>query len=247
MKPAALPFTDHFQSMPCGTRAKYVAAGCRCPKCRAANSRYVIACDARAKAAARELATGIAQPAPQTWTAPDGTKRTRVYRRACQGVNGVCPYRSHLRKDSSGDVRLRCRPRLAGTWNGLVSADDVRAHLKRLSRQGVGYKSVANAADMAHTSLAKILAGTRHHLRAQTARRILAVDQDAIARSRARASRADVAPAPSAVVGRVHENRTRAPARIQIENSGAPVQERRYILAKSAARVERFYHIVMVA
>jgi len=40
MRPADLPFTEHFQSLPCGVRAKYVAAGCRCMLCRAAASRY---------------------------------------------------------------------------------------------------------------------------------------------------------------------------------------------------------------
>lgn len=127
-RPASLPFTEHFQQMPCGTRAKYVAVHCRCTKCRAANSRYVIARDQLAKDAARELGVRpIAQLAPQVWTAPDGTKQVRLYKRACRGVNGEpCRYGSHLRKDSSGDVCLRCRPRLAATWNGLVSADAAR-------------------------------------------------------------------------------------------------------------------------
>lgn len=40
MRPLDLPFAEHFQKMPCGTRAKYVAGCCRCMLCRAANSRY---------------------------------------------------------------------------------------------------------------------------------------------------------------------------------------------------------------
>lgn len=40
MRPTDLPFTEHFQKLPCGTRAKYVGGGCRCLLCRAANSRY---------------------------------------------------------------------------------------------------------------------------------------------------------------------------------------------------------------
>lgn len=39
-RPADLPFTEHFQKMACGRRAKYIGARCRCLLCRAANSRY---------------------------------------------------------------------------------------------------------------------------------------------------------------------------------------------------------------
>lgn len=39
-RPHDLPFTEHFQQMPCGSRAKYMGARCRCMLCRAANSRY---------------------------------------------------------------------------------------------------------------------------------------------------------------------------------------------------------------
>jgi len=152
---------DHFQAMPCGTRAKYVAAKCRCAKCREANCRYVQARDAAAKTAARESAEDTTRArrqwvqwrlsleavraknapelppspsvCPQAWTAPDGTTRTRIYQRACIGVDGApCPTRTHLRKDSTGEVCGRCRARLV--WNGLVPADGVRAHLRKLSR-----------------------------------------------------------------------------------------------------------------
>jgi len=40
MRPHDLPFTEYFQQLPCGTRAKYMGARCRCMLCRAANSRY---------------------------------------------------------------------------------------------------------------------------------------------------------------------------------------------------------------
>lgn len=40
MKPVDLPSRDHFMAMPCGSRAKYMGARCRCMLCRAANSRY---------------------------------------------------------------------------------------------------------------------------------------------------------------------------------------------------------------
>ena len=37
MKPSDLPGVEHFLALPCGTRAKYIGARCRCLRCRAAN------------------------------------------------------------------------------------------------------------------------------------------------------------------------------------------------------------------
>lgn len=117
-RPADLPFTEHFQQMPCGSRAKYSGAGCRCLLCRAANSRY---------------------------------------------------------------ETMRAAARKRGEWNGLVAADRVRAHLLALSKAGIGYKSVAAAADVSRTSLMEIRAGRKLHLRRQAERRILDVDESCVA------------------------------------------------------------------
>jgi len=265
---------SNYQEMPCGTRAKYVAVHCRCANCRAANSRYVIARDRLAKDAARALAEDTERlrrewvrerlslnwlagrrrpipagprPCPQVWTAPDGTQRTRIYKRACRGFDGTgCPYRSHLRKDSTGDVCLRCRPRLASAWNGLVSSDAVRAHLKRLSRQGVGYKSVAIAADVSKTVLADILFHDKPQLRAQSASRILAIDRDAVADH----ALVKAGPTWRRLRRLLAEGftKTELARRLGSKARTPALQFRgRYILAKTAARVERFYSIVMVA
>lgn len=266
MRPTDLP---NFRSLPCGTRAKYVAVQCRCAPCRAANCRYVKQRDALAKAAARELADdversrrrwvrerlslngtaraipGVRYPCPQVWTAPDGTTQTRVYARACAGVDGQpCPFRSHLRKDSSGEVCGRCRARLV--WNGLVPADKVRRHLKKLSRQGVGYKSVAIAADVGKTVLADILFHGKPQLRAQAARRILAVDRDAVADH----ALVNAGPTWRRLNRLLSEGftKTELARRLGSHARTPALQVRgRYILAKTAARVERFYHLVMVA
>ncbi len=77
--------------------------------------------------------------------------------------------------------RERARARSRGDWNGLVDAGPVRAHLRALSRQGVGYKSVAAATDVARSTLMKILAGERRSIRQVAARRVLAVDVGAAA------------------------------------------------------------------
>lgn len=270
-RPASLPFAERYQAMPCGSRAKYVAVHCRCPKCRAANSQYVKARDALAKAAARELAAdaersrrqwvrerlslnavGVSttrelpagpRPCPQVWTAPDGTKQTRLYARACVGVFGEpCRFRAHLRKDSSGDVCSRCRVRLVA--NGLVPANDVRAHLKRLSRQGVGYKSVAIAADVSRTTLAKVLSGQKRHVRAQAAQRVLAIDRQAFADG----ALVHAGPTWRRLNRLLREGFTKAELARRLGCKKPALQIRRsHVTARTAANVERLYHIVMVA
>jgi hypothetical protein len=117
MRPTDLPLTDHFQRLACGVRAKYVAGGCRCLQCRAANSRYETA-----RAAARQR----------------------------------------------------------GEWNGLVPADRARAHMVTLSRAGVGRRAVGAASDVGDTTLSEIRNGTKTQIRADTERRILAVDASCV-------------------------------------------------------------------
>lgn len=68
-----------------------------------------------------------------------------------------------------------------GDWNGLVSTSAARSHLRKLSRQGVGYKSVAEAAGVAKTILQEILFGNRKKIRRRTEQKILSVTKAAIA------------------------------------------------------------------
>jgi hypothetical protein len=176
---SGIPFRDP-ERYPHGTRARYVAAKCRCDLCRAANTAYYHQRQAVAKAAAAEVAP-VAGEAPQIWTAPDGTKRERWYKRACPGPGGgvPCPRGAHLRKDSTGGVCSTCRELLV--WNGNVWAGEVRAHLRKLSRLGVGYKSVAAACDVPTSILAAVLSGQKKYVRKRTADRVLAVTKDAAA------------------------------------------------------------------
>lgn len=71
--------------------------------------------------------------------------------------------------------RERGAARRAGDWNGLVDARLARAHLRKLSRQGVGRRAVAAASDVAESLLCDIRAGRKTRIRARTERRILAV------------------------------------------------------------------------
>jgi hypothetical protein len=166
---------------PHGTRARYNSAKCRCADCRRANRDYENARQARHRQAAAELAVpSPAEPAPQVWTRPDGSKAVRLYRRACKGIGGQpCPYGAHLRKDSTGDVCNRCRGRVAPI--GVVPADAVRAHLVELQRQGIGYRAIVDATDVPRQTIIKLARGVRKFVRAESAAKILAVDVTAAA------------------------------------------------------------------
>jgi hypothetical protein len=71
--------------------------------------------------------------------------------------------------------------RRKGDTRDLVDAAAARAHIRKLSKVGVGYKSVADAAGISHTTAMLIRSGERTQLRQSTERRILAVDKSAIA------------------------------------------------------------------
>lgn len=76
---------------------------------------------------------------------------------------------------------MRAAARKAGDWNGLVPAKSARAHIRKLGKQGVGYKSVAEASGVATSMIFAILSSRKRRIRARTERRILAVTKEAIA------------------------------------------------------------------
>lgn len=79
------------------------------------------------------------------------------------------------RKANSAYERERIRARREGDWNGIVSAEKARAHLIKLSKQGVGRRAVAYATDVAESIVHQIRMGTRTRVRARTERLILKV------------------------------------------------------------------------
>lgn len=175
-RPADMPGPERFAH---GTHARYTS-GCRCTQCRAANTACYHARQREAKALAAALVVRTV-PITKTYRAKDGTIRIRTFRRACPGVLGKrCPLGAYLRKDSTG-ICCRCRDRLI--WNGLVSTKRARAHLRMLSRAGVGRDSVAAASDVGTTVLSEVMSGRKRFIRAATEKRILGVSKDALADS----------------------------------------------------------------
>ncbi|HEY4583955.1 MAG TPA: hypothetical protein VIG88_14015 [Lysobacter sp.] len=76
--------------------------------------------------------------------------------------------------------RERGAARRAGDWNGLVDARLARAHLLKLSRQGVGRRAAAAASDVALSLIGEIRTGRKKQIRARTERRLLAVTVEMI-------------------------------------------------------------------
>lgn len=79
--------------------------------------------------------------------------------------------------------RERKKARKEGKWNGIISAKKARSHIKRLSKKGIGYKTIADVAGLAASTLFKIKSGERLYLRAENERRILSVDETCLADS----------------------------------------------------------------
>ncbi|MYM92359.1 hypothetical protein [Duganella vulcania] len=76
-------------------------------------------------------------------------------------------------------AKSRKQAQSAGDWNGIVSAERARQHLKDLSSKGVGRRSVSAACDVAEPIIGEILNGRKLRIRARTERTILAVTQAA--------------------------------------------------------------------
>lgn len=92
----------------------------------------------------------------------DGRTVVRTLCKACRAANS--------RYSAECERRKR-----AGLGNPLVPADDARAHLRALSKKGVGYKTAADTAGVAISIVAKILSGERKQIRKQTSDRLLDV------------------------------------------------------------------------
>jgi hypothetical protein len=85
------------------------------------------------------------------------------------------------RRANSDYERERQKARAGGDWNGIVDAAEARRHILKLSRKGIGRRSITAATDIADSILVEIKNGARKRIRARTARKILSVTTAAIA------------------------------------------------------------------
>jgi hypothetical protein len=75
----------------------------------------------------------------------------------------------------------RRKARESGDWNGIVNAWPAREHIAKLSRAGVGHKTVADIVRTSSIIIQEIATGKRKRIRARTERLILAVDTSMLA------------------------------------------------------------------
>lgn len=126
--------------------------------------------------------------------------------------------------------------------NELVSANRAKVHLLYLSRNGVGRRAVAAACDVPVSSIAAIRAGEKKHVRRETERRILAVTTDA------HLDRALI-PAKQTIM-QINEllsegfTKTELARRFGYKSRGLQIKPGK-ITAKTAAKVDRFYRMIM--
>lgn len=109
--------------------------------------------------------TGIAHRGLRTDELAHGTRGRYVTGCRCEPCRGA----------NSEYANRRYREKRNGDWNGLVDASKARAHLLRLSRQGVGRRAVHAASDVSLSVIQLVRDGTKTQIRARTARKILAV------------------------------------------------------------------------
>lgn len=132
----------------------------------------------------------------------------------------------------------RARARKTGDWNGYVDAALARMHLQKLSRAGVGYKSAAAAADVSKTVVWQIFSGLKLRCRARTVRKLLAVNTDC----RADASLVSAKRTWQLIGLLLEEGFTKCELARRLGYKNRALQLRKdYVLARSAARIERLY------
>lgn len=233
MRPADLPPAERF---PHGTRARYVS-GCRCDACLEAIRLDAAERRRRVHEAAAEVRPNPGPPAFKVFhrTRRDGTPY-EIRARACPGTGGKpCVAGGAWLKGR--EVCVGCVHR-AAVWNGMVPAAPVRAHLKRLARQGVGHKSVAAACDVSKTVLGDVLWGGKKLVRRRTADRVLAVTKDAIADG----GRIDAAPTWKLIGELLEMGMTRSAIARELGQRSAVLQLSRHLVeARSALAVRKLH------
>lgn len=81
------------------------------------------------------------------------------------------------RKANTEYQKERDRLNRRGEANPLVDAEPAREHLRRLSKAGIGYKTVAEYSGIGKSTLYQLMTGTRTKVRRKNLDAILAVDR----------------------------------------------------------------------
>jgi len=136
----------------------------------------------------------------------------------------------------------RAAARRAGQWNGLVSASVAKRHIRKLSRAGIGRRSISASCDVGMTTIQEIKTGRKLQIRKATEAAILRVDKDAI-------SGGSIIQAKRAwkLIDRLlREGFSKAELARRLGLNSPAIQFRKdRITARSAMRIERFYNRII--
>lgn len=138
----------------------------------------------------------------------------------------------------------RAKARANGDWNGLVPAWMARKHLLRLSSQGIGRDTVAQASGVSVTVICEIKARTKKNIRMRTHKAIMAVDRTA----RAAKTLVEAAPVWAQINRLLREGFTQTElARRLGSRAKVPALQLngRVVTAQNAMRVEKLHAMVM--
>ena len=147
------------------------------------------------------------------------------------------------RKANTEYAVKRERIKKLGGWNGLVSAKNARKHILQLAKKGVGRRSISDISGIPESTIIKIKNKERLNIRKATETAILSVSLDFITD----ATLVDARPVWKKInkLKRVFKEEDIAKL-LGYKNSYLQFRKR-FVTAKTALRVERFYNRVFNA
>jgi hypothetical protein len=226
----------------CGTRGAYVR-GCRCAPCTASNAAY------QADRMARRDALEVVQR-PTANGPPIIREFLRVgkpYRLpTCPGLNGrECVVGGAWLKGRRNVGRGYCSACVERVtiFNGLVPADRARVHLLALRKKRVGKIAIAEASGVSALLIGHIMDGRAAHMRADTERRLLEVDESC---------RLDGSLVPAAksraIVRRLFDRgftHANIAGLLRMKTPSVQIGDTRFVETKTQAKLERLWRKVV--
>jgi hypothetical protein len=126
-----------------------------------------------------------------------------------------------------------------GITNKVISAAKARRHILKLSENGIGYKTLADAAGVGKTIVQEVRLGQRKRIREETERRILSVDETALPES----AKIDAAPTWQLINDLVAQGYAKSQIAkwLGSKSPGLQIGKRGVVCASTALAVEKLY------
>lgn len=139
---------------------------------------------------------------------------------------------------------LNARKKSGEPPNPIVSANKAKKHLRKLSRQGVGIRTVAEVTDIHRRKICDIRSGRKQGIRAECERIILSITAEA----RADGARVPSAPTRSIISRLKKQGLSESELSVRLGYSDRTrIARKPYVTAKTAMKVEKLYRRMSVA